>query len=127
MNQIVPPHGGGVLNPRLVPAVERGELLDRANTLQKVPLTSREVSDVFMLGMGAYSPLSGFMGRDDWHGVCLEMKLSGIKTFTKKVTADAKCIVFEVDLPKGAVDLEAWFVLGNGKRKGAYFVYVDQI
>jgi sulfate adenylyltransferase len=29
-----------------------------------------------MLGMGAYTPLDGFMGYDDWRGVCEKMKLS---------------------------------------------------
>jgi len=29
-----------------------------------------------MLAMGAYTPLPGFMGHDDWHGSSLEMKLT---------------------------------------------------
>ena len=29
-----------------------------------------------MLAMGAYTPLDGFMGHDDWHGSCLDMKLA---------------------------------------------------
>jgi len=42
-------------------------------------MTSREVSDVLMLAMGAYTPLDGFMGQADWHGVCVDMKLeSGV-------------------------------------------------
>jgi sulfate adenylyltransferase len=38
-------------------------------------MTSRETSDVIMMTMGAYTPLDGFMGRDDWRGVCADMKL----------------------------------------------------
>ena len=30
-----------------------------------------------MLAMGAYTPLDGFMGHDDWRGSCLDMKLTG--------------------------------------------------
>ena len=30
-----------------------------------------------MLAMGAYTPLDGFMGHDDWRGSCLDMKLAG--------------------------------------------------
>ena len=41
----------------------------------KVPLDSRAVSDVFMLAMGAYTPLDGFMSHDDWRGACVDMKL----------------------------------------------------
>ncbi len=29
-----------------------------------------------MLGMGAYTPLDGFMGQDDWRGACVDMRLS---------------------------------------------------
>jgi sulfate adenylyltransferase len=76
MTDLVPPHGGGDLKPRLATAGERAEAIARAASLNKVTLTSREVSDLFMLGMGAYTPLAGFMGEADWHGVCVDMKLS---------------------------------------------------
>jgi sulfate adenylyltransferase len=44
--------------------------------LKKVPITSREVSDLFMLGMGAYTPLIGFMAHDDWRSSVTEMRLA---------------------------------------------------
>src|SRR3546814_12644303 len=50
--------------------------MKRAKELRKVPLDSRAVSDVFMLAMGAYTPLDGFMGHDDWRGSCQDMKLT---------------------------------------------------
>lgn len=74
MSKLVPPHGGGELKPLLVPEVERAEELKRAQKLKKVPMTSRETSDVIMFAMGAYTPLDGFMGEADWRGVCGEMK-----------------------------------------------------
>jgi len=76
MSELVPPHGGGELKPLIFPEVERAEQLKRAETLQKVLMTSRETSDVIMLAMGAYTPLDGFMGETDWRGCCEEMKLS---------------------------------------------------
>ena len=76
MSQLVPPHGSPTLKPKLVPETERVADLARAESLPKVPMTSREVSDVLMLGMGAYTPLDGFMGHDDWRGVCQDMKLA---------------------------------------------------
>ncbi len=75
MSKLVPPHGGGQLNPLMLPQSERADVLKRAETLKKVPMTSRETSDVIMLAMGAYTPLSGFMGEKDWRGCCEEMKL----------------------------------------------------
>jgi sulfate adenylyltransferase len=76
MSKLVPPHGGGQLNPLLLAETERGEVLKRAETLKKIPMTSRETSDVIMFAMGAYTPLKGFMGEKDWRGCCEEMKLS---------------------------------------------------
>jgi len=75
MAELVPPHGGGDLKPLLAPAGERADALAYAASLRQVALTSREVSDLFMLGMGAYTPLSGFMGEADWRGVSVDMKL----------------------------------------------------
>ncbi len=76
MSKLVSPHGGGELKPLLIPEVERPQELKRAKSLKTVPMTSREVSDLLMLAMGAYTPLEGFMGYDDWRGACVEMKLS---------------------------------------------------
>ena len=75
MSKLVEPHGGQGLKALLAPQVERSAELERARGLTRVPMTSREVSDVLMLAMGAYTPLDGFMGYADWHGVCVDMKL----------------------------------------------------
>ncbi|NCF16069.1 MAG: sulfate adenylyltransferase, partial [Gammaproteobacteria bacterium] len=56
MSNLVPPYGANSLKPLLVPETERAEEARRAERLKQVPLSSREVSDLFMLGMGAYTP-----------------------------------------------------------------------
>ncbi|HVB18123.1 MAG TPA: hypothetical protein VNF04_16425, partial [Stellaceae bacterium] len=76
MPQLVPPHNSEQLKPLLLPETERAEEHKRAATLRKIPLDSRAVSDVLMLAMGAYTPLDGFMGHDDWRGACRDMKLT---------------------------------------------------
>jgi sulfate adenylyltransferase len=76
MSKLVPPHGAGFLKPLLVPVEQWTEARRRAERLKRVPVTSREVSDLFMLGMGAYTPLDGFMGYDDWRGSVTEMRLT---------------------------------------------------
>jgi sulfate adenylyltransferase len=79
MPQLVPPHHSDQVKPLLLPETERVEERKRAEKLRKIPLDSRAVSDVLMLAMGAYTPLDGFMGYDDWRGACLDMKLgSGV-------------------------------------------------
>ncbi len=75
MSKLVPPHGSDSVQPLLVPEADRAQLIEHAKSLPQLPLTTREASDVFMFGMGAYTPLTGFMGKDDWHGVCVDMKL----------------------------------------------------
>ena len=76
MSQLVPPHGSASLKPLLAPERERAEERERAGRLRRIPLDSRAVSDVLMLAMGAYTPLDGFMGYEDWRGCCVEMKLA---------------------------------------------------
>jgi sulfate adenylyltransferase len=79
VSKLVEPHGGKGLKALLAPQTERAEELARAEGLTKVPMTSREVSDVLMLAMGAYTPLDGFMTEADWRGSCIGMKLeSGV-------------------------------------------------
>ncbi len=73
---LVPPHNSETVKSLLLPEKERAEELKRAEGLKKVPLDSRAVSDVFMLAMGAYTPLEGFMGERDWRGSCQDMKLA---------------------------------------------------
>ena len=73
---LVPPHGSDSVKPLLIAKGERQAELERAASLKSIPLTTREVSDVLMFGMGAYTPLDGFMGEADWRGVCTEMKLA---------------------------------------------------
>ncbi len=75
MSHLVTPHGTGALKILLAPTQQRADNLARAAELKSVPMQSREVSDLLMLGMGAYTPLDGFMGRDDWRRACKDMRL----------------------------------------------------
>jgi sulfate adenylyltransferase len=72
---LVPPHGSTELKPLMLEGKEREDEAKRAETLPKIMMTSRETSDVIMLGIGAFTPLDGFMGHDDWKGVCENMQM----------------------------------------------------
>ena len=74
MQELVPPHGSNSILALLVSGEDRSNEFKNAKTLKKVQLTSREVSDLFMFGMGAYTPLKGFMNEAEWRGVCDEMR-----------------------------------------------------
>lgn len=74
---LVNPHGRGKkLKPLLLAGQELQEERQRAQGLPKVRMTSRETSDLIMLGIGAFTPIEGFMSKQDWKGVCDEYKTS---------------------------------------------------
>ncbi len=68
--RLIRPHGGTLVD-RL------GDRPDGVDALERVTLTSREVSDLDMIATGALSPLEGFMGRDDYDRVVDELHLAG--------------------------------------------------
>lgn len=52
------------------------DLLEKAKSLKKVKISSLSYGDLLMMGIGAYTPLTKFMGYDDWLSVCNDMKMS---------------------------------------------------
>ncbi len=77
MSKLVPPHGKeGKLKPLLLEGAALAAEIEKSKTLKVVPMTSREASDLIMLGIGAFTPLDGFMGSADWKGVCAEYKMA---------------------------------------------------
>ncbi len=70
MSNLVNPHGSKELKPLLLEGKEREEEIKKAKGLKKIPMISRETSDLIMMGIGAFTPLDGFMGKEDWKGVC---------------------------------------------------------
>ena len=72
---LIRPHGSDNLKILLLSGKEKEEELKKADKLKKIQITSRETGDLIMLGIGGFTPLEGFMGYDDWKGVCSEMKM----------------------------------------------------
>ncbi len=79
MSKLVPPHGSRTLKPLLLEGKALQEEILKARTLKKVPMTSRETSDLIMMGIGAFTPLTGFMGYDDWKRCCDSYQLPSAK------------------------------------------------
>ena len=67
--ELIRPHGGYLVD-------RTGDRPDNVESLEQVPLTSRELSDLDMVASGALSPLEGFMGRDDYERVLEDMRLA---------------------------------------------------
>src|SRR5689334_16560521 len=105
MAHLVPPHGGHGLRPLSIEGAGHASELERARTLRRVRITSREKGDVVMLGIGGFTPLAGFMTHADWQGVCDEMRTSErlfwpipITLSTDPTTADSIVIGADVAL-----------------------------
>ncbi|MEK6592579.1 MAG: sulfate adenylyltransferase [Pseudomonadota bacterium] len=77
MPNLVNPHGGGKLKPLLLEGAALNEALQRARSLPKIKLSSREKGDLIMLGIGGFTPLDGFMTHADWKGVCDDFRMAG--------------------------------------------------
>jgi sulfate adenylyltransferase len=75
-DKLISPHGSKSLRILLLEGREKQDELKRAETLPKLQLSSRETGDLIMLGIGGFTPLQGFMGQDDWKGVCEGMKMT---------------------------------------------------
>src|SRR5205823_6448925 len=80
-----PPHGGTLVR-RLASADEAQAWRRRRPELPAVILNERQVSDLEMIGTGGLSPLTGFMGREDYTAVVGQMHLSSGPPWTIPVT-----------------------------------------
>ncbi|MEN6485337.1 MAG: sulfate adenylyltransferase [Syntrophobacteraceae bacterium] len=110
MSKLVPPHGKEKkLKPLLLEGAALAAEKEKAKKLKVVPMTSREASDLIMLGIGAFTPLDGFMGYDDWKGVCdnylmkdgvfwpIPITLSADKDLADSLGANAEVALFDVE------------------------------
>lgn len=68
---------GGSLNVRTVDAARRAAIMPTLTGMPRLKLPERECCDIELLGIGAFSPLDGFMGESDFHSVCDNMRLAG--------------------------------------------------
>jgi sulfate adenylyltransferase len=74
MNMIAP-YGGSLVN--LVADVdERAQWLARLPELTSVQISARALHDLELLSVGAFSPLRGFLGHDDYVSVLRDMRLA---------------------------------------------------
>ena len=69
------PHGG-LLVDRYAPGAEAAEFIDEAQELPSLTLTTRNLCDLELLANGGFSPLTGFMGEDDYRSVVTTMHLA---------------------------------------------------
>jgi sulfate adenylyltransferase len=71
----IAPHGGILVN-RIATLDQRQEFFDKAESLPRVQLPERSLSDLQTIAIGALSPLQGFMNETQYRSVVKEMRLS---------------------------------------------------
>jgi sulfate adenylyltransferase len=84
----IAPHGGELVDRR-VPEEECAERLEQAGELPKVTLGPRGLSDLEMISTGVFSPLTGFMDREDYESVVETMHLANGLVWSMPITLSA--------------------------------------
>lgn len=142
MSKLVPPHGSPILKPLLLPVHERPAALNHAAKLKKVPITTREASDLIMLGIGAFTPLEGFMGYADWKGICddfampsrnnlfwpIPITLSAEKSLADSISAGEEVALWDLETEAimGTMTVSEKYAIDKGHECRQVFRTTDQ-
>lgn len=81
------PHGGTLVN-RIVEDRNRDEMLQEAEKLRRLPISNWTISDLDLIGVGAFSPLTGFMNEADYQSVIEGMRLADGTVWSIPITLD---------------------------------------
>jgi sulfate adenylyltransferase len=84
---LIDPHGGALVD-LLVDDARAQELRKRSRDWPSWDLTPRQTCDLELLSNGGFSPLAGFLGRDDHERVCREMRLADDTLWPIPITLD---------------------------------------
>ncbi len=75
MANLIAPHGGTLVN-RIVDAGKAAQLKQQAASLPTITLSAKQACDLEMIAIGAFSPLTGFVGSADFDSICKTMRLA---------------------------------------------------
>lgn len=85
IKETIAPHGGTLIN-RIASSEKKAEFLAQADSLPRVQLDQRATSDLVMIAIGGFSPISGFMAQKDYQGVVDEMHMANGAAWSIPVT-----------------------------------------
>jgi sulfate adenylyltransferase len=114
------PHGGELVNRRL-PREEREERREKARELKQVTVGPRGLSDLEMISTGVFSPLTGFMVREDYESVVEGMRLANGLVWSLPITLSASG-----EEAEAAREGEEVALVDNGGRTVATMVVEDR-
>ncbi len=102
----IAPHGGELIN-RIASTEQRELFLSKAEFLPRVTLDERAISDLEMIAIGGFSPLTGFMNKADYNRVVAEMRLANGTVWSIPITLS---VTEEVAAP---LQVGGWVRLDN--------------
>lgn len=82
---LIAPHGGQLID-RVLTGRDAERRLECADRLPQVSLNQRQLSDLEMIAVGAFSPLEGFMGQKDYESVVSCERLANGLPWTIPIT-----------------------------------------
>ena len=88
MSKLVAPHGGKGLVCALLEGAELEAEKAKAAGLKQIEISDRAKGDLIMMGIGGFSPLSGFMTKADWKGVCENFQMADGTFWPVPITLD---------------------------------------
>lgn len=122
MSQIAP-HGGVLVN-RIADGDAREALLAEAAKLNTIVINTWTISDLDLIGVGAFSPLTGFLNEEDYHSVVSKMRLANGTVWSIPITlsvSEAKAaelkvgeraaLVGEDGITYGVIDVESVYTV----------------
>ena len=84
-NDTIRPHGGTLVN-RIVVGTEREQLIENAKSLHSIILNQWSLSDLELIGIGGFSPLTGFMNQADYESVVEHVHLKNGHVWSVPIT-----------------------------------------
>jgi sulfate adenylyltransferase len=88
MSKLVAPHGGKGLVCALLHGNELEAEQEKAAGLKQIEVSARAKGDLIMMGIGGFSPLTGFMNKADWKGVCENLQMADGTFWPVPITLD---------------------------------------
>ncbi|MEO0540130.1 MAG: sulfate adenylyltransferase [Cyanobacteria bacterium P01_A01_bin.105] len=87
-------HGGTLIN-RLASPEQKATFLEKAEILPRVTLDDRAASDLVMIAIGGFSPITGFMKQADYDRVVTDMRMADGTPWSVPVTLSVSDAVAE--------------------------------
>ena len=133
----IDPHGGALVD-RVLEGTARERALERADLAPKVTLNPVALSDLELIGNGAFSPLTGFAVARDYHSVMDEMRLSDGSVWSIPITlavspevadslriGDDVALVEESGRTRGILELAEKYAVEKEREAASVFATTD--